>query len=46
MSTDLKAVNALRALALDAIAKAKEGHPGAPLGMAPMVYVLFTKVMR
>ncbi len=46
MSTDLKAVNALRALALDAIAKAKEGHPGAPLGMAPIVHALFTKVMR
>lgn len=46
MSTDLKAVNTLRSLALDAIAKAKEGHPGAPLGMAPMAYVLYTKVMR
>ena len=46
MSTDLKAVNTLRCLALDAIAKAKEGHPGAPLGMAPIVYVLFTKVLR
>jgi transketolase len=40
------AVNTLRALALDAIAKAKEGHPGAPLGMAPMAYVLWTKIMR
>ncbi len=40
------AVNTLRALALDAICKAKEGHPGAPLGMAAMAYVLWTKIMR
>jgi transketolase len=40
------AVNTLRALVLDAIAKAKEGHPGAPLGMAPMAYELWTKIMR
>jgi transketolase len=40
------AVNTLRALSLDAICKAKEGHPGAPLGMAAMAYVLWTKIMR
>jgi transketolase len=40
------AINTLRALALDSICKAKEGHPGAPLGMAPMAYVLWTKIMR
>jgi transketolase len=40
------AVNTLRALALDAICQAKEGHPGAPLGMAPIAYVLWTKIMR
>ena len=40
------AVNTLRALALDAICQAKEGHPGAPLGMAAMAYVLWTKIMR
>ncbi len=39
-------VNTLRALALDAVAEAKEGHPGAPLGMAPMAYVLWTKFLR
>jgi transketolase len=39
-------VNTLRSLALDAVANAKEGHPGAPAGMAPMAYVLFTRVMR
>jgi transketolase len=46
VDTPQHAVNTLRALALDAIAKAKEGHPGAPLGMAPMAYVLWTKIMR
>ncbi len=43
---DTLAVNTLRALSLDAICKAKEGHPGAPLGMAAMAYVLWTKIMR
>ncbi len=43
---DTLAVNTLRALALDAICKAKEGHPGAPLGMAAIGYVLWTKIMR
>ncbi len=46
VTNDLLAVNSLRSLALDAVAQAKEGHPGAPLGMAPMAYVLFTQVMR
>ncbi len=43
---EILATNTLRALALDAICKAKEGHPGAPLGMASMAYVLWTKIMR
>ncbi|MEY4531668.1 MAG: transketolase [Deinococcota bacterium] len=43
---DTLAVNTLRALTLDAICKAKEGHPGAPLGMAAIGYVLWTKIMR
>ena len=43
---DVLAINTLRALALDSIAKAKEGHPGGPLGMAPMAFVLWTKFLR
>jgi transketolase len=43
---DVLAVNTLRALALDAVANAKEGHPGGPVGMAPMAFVLWTKAMR
>jgi len=38
--------NAIRALAMDAIQKAKSGHPGAPMGMADMATVLFTKFLK
>jgi transketolase len=38
--------NALRALAMDAVEKAKSGHPGMPMGMADTATVLFTKYLR
>jgi transketolase len=41
-----KCVNAIRFLAIDAVNKAKSGHPGLPMGAAPMSYVLFNEVMR
>lgn len=37
------AIAALKALAIDATNKAKSGHPGMPIGSAPMAYTLFTK---
>ena len=40
------AVNTLRLLAVDEVEKAKNGHPGAPLGCAPMAYLLFHKFMK
>jgi transketolase len=43
---DQLSINALRFLAVDAVEKAKSGHPGAPLGDSPMVYLLFHKFMR
>ncbi len=43
---DQLSINALRFLAVDAVEKAKSGHPGAPLGDAPIAYLLFRKYMR
>ena len=43
---DQLAINTLRFLAVDAIEKADSGHPGLPLGAAPMAYVLWTKFLR
>ncbi len=43
---DQLSINTLRFLAVDAVDKAKSGHPGAPLGDAPMAYVLWHKFMR
>ncbi|MGA8383555.1 MAG: transketolase, partial [Stellaceae bacterium] len=38
--------DALRALAMDAVEKAKSGHPGMPMGMADIATVLFTRYLR
>src|ERR1700744_3474578 len=38
--------NAIRALAMDAVEKAKSGHPGMPMGMADVATVLWTKFLR
>jgi transketolase len=38
--------NAIRALAMDAVEKAKSGHPGMPMGMADVATVLFTQYLR
>ncbi len=43
---DQLSINALRFLAVDAVEKAKSGHPGAPLGLAPAAYLLFHKIMK
>jgi len=43
---DQLSINALRFLAVDAVEKANSGHPGAPLGDAPIAYLLFHKYMR
>src|SRR6202007_3082080 len=40
------AINALRFLAVDGVQKANSGHPGAPLGCAPIAYLLYHKIMR
>ena len=38
--------NAIRALAMDAVEKAKSGHPGLPMGAADIATVLFAKVLK
>ncbi|CAM9899423.1 unnamed protein product, partial [Discosporangium mesarthrocarpum] len=41
-----KSINTIRVLAADIVQKAKSGHPGAPMGCAPMAHVLFSSVMN
>lgn len=43
---DVLSVNAIRALAADTVQKANSGHPGLPLGAAPMAYELWAKYMK
>jgi transketolase len=45
-SLDTLSVDTLRLLAVDTVEKAKSGHPGAPLGCAPIAYLLFHKLMK
>lgn len=41
-----KSVNTIRFLAIDAVEKANSGHPGLPMGCAPMGHILYDEVMR
>src|SRR5699024_3094971 len=43
---ELQSINTIRTLSIDAIEKANSGHPGLPMGAAPMAYTLFTDVMN
>ncbi|GAA5535042.1 transketolase [Deinococcus aluminii] len=43
---DQLSINTIRTLAIDAVQRANSGHPGAPLGMAPMGYVLWQKFLH
>jgi transketolase len=45
-SLDQLSIDTLRLLAVDTVQKANSGHPGAPLGCAPMAYLLFHKLMK
>lgn len=45
-SIEQLAITTIRTLSIDAIEKAKSGHPGMPMGAAPMAYSLWTKFMR
>ena len=39
-------INAIRVLAMDAVQRAESGHPGTPMGLAPLAYVLWTRHLR
>ena len=43
---DQVAINTIRTLAMDAVQKAKSGHPGTPMGMAPVGYTLWQHALR
>ena len=43
---DRRAVNTVRALAMDAVEKSGNGHPGTAMSLAPAAYLLFQKIMR
>jgi transketolase len=43
---DQLAINTVRFLSVDAVEKANSGHPGLPMGAAPMAYVLWTRFLR
>jgi transketolase len=45
-SVDELCINTIRTLSIDAIQKANSGHPGMPMGAAPMAYVLWTRHLR
>ena len=43
---DKLAIDTIRTLSMDAVQKANSGHPGAPMGAAPMAYTLWTRFLR
>ena len=46
MNPQQQTINALRILSADAIQKANSGHPGLPLGCAPIVYTLYQNYLK
>lgn len=45
-SIDSLCINTIRTLSMDAVQAAKSGHPGAPMGLAPVAYALWQRVLR
>jgi transketolase len=43
---DKLCVDTIRTLSMDAVQKANSGHPGTPMALAPLAYVLYTRIMR
>ncbi|MBH3403112.1 MULTISPECIES: transketolase [unclassified Pseudomonas] len=45
-AADTQCINTLRTLAMDAVQKANSGHPGTPMGLAPVGYTLWSRFLR
>jgi len=45
-SVDRLCIDTIRTLSMDAVQKANSGHPGTPMALAPLAYVLYTRVME
>ena len=43
---DLRCINTIRTLSMDAVQQAKSGHPGTPMALAPVIYTLWQKFLR
>src|SRR4051794_11074504 len=43
---DKLCIDTIRTLSMDAVQKANSGHPGTPMALAPIAYLLYTRVMR
>jgi transketolase len=46
ISLDLLCINTIRTLSMDAVQKADSGHPGTPMALAPLGYLLFTRHLK
>src|SRR5512133_2558049 len=43
---ELRCINTIRVLAMDGVQKANSGHPGTPMALAPVAYLLYTRAMK
>ena len=43
---ELRCINTLRCLSIDMVQKANSGHPGMPLGMAPAMHILYSRILK
>ena len=46
MSIEQLAINTIRTLSMDAVQKANSGHPGTPMALAPVTYLLWNEILR
>lgn len=43
---DIKCINNIRVIAAEMVEAANSGHPGAPMGLAPLAHILFTRFLK